>query len=301
MQLTRQEEKLYREMDSFLPLKELKALFTRADVDRSGTIDREEFLRLLGLEPDVYTTRMFELFDTDADDQVSLSDFIVGLARFRSRSVRNRRTFVFCLFDADGSGTIDSGELSFAVIQRAKQTLNKIRRTKWGDKSKDPVLVSTRRLMESLRKEYPRNLDFEAFNSLISGHLSLFKPAFEIWACVSPYAAPAAKVVDKLVAAGHKAGTPAVGTLTAVTRCEKRQRSRFVAPLHSSSRALCHAASNVSARTVCSSVTSVRMRTLDRTTRSLSVTFPSPPPHEKGRRRRGTISGCRDTAAPAKS
>lgn len=81
--LTPHQVTVFREIEHFGPLKELKRMFNRADRDGSGSIESTEFLALLNLKPNAYTGRLLELFDANADGSVSFVEFIIGMARFK--------------------------------------------------------------------------------------------------------------------------------------------------------------------------------------------------------------------------
>ena len=83
MHMTQRQALVFKEIEQFGPLKQMKMMFNSADRDGSGSIDAKEFLVLLNLTPSVYTNRLLELFDSDADNTISLAEFIIGMARFK--------------------------------------------------------------------------------------------------------------------------------------------------------------------------------------------------------------------------
>ena len=81
--MTQRQALVFREIEHFGPLKQMKTMFNSVDRDGSGSIDAKEFLALLNLTPNVYTNRLLELFDSDADNTISLAEFVIGMARFK--------------------------------------------------------------------------------------------------------------------------------------------------------------------------------------------------------------------------
>jgi hypothetical protein len=51
-----------------------------------------------------------------------------------------------------------------------------------GDGSKDPTVATVINFSATIHREHPPALDFEAFNHLLMQYVSLFEPAFVIWA-----------------------------------------------------------------------------------------------------------------------
>ena len=202
--MTSKQARVFKEIETFGPLKKLKRLFDSADCDGSGSIDTKELLGLLQLTPNAYTRRLIELLDSDADGQVSLAEFVIGMARFNSRRVIDKKAFAFALFDTDGGGTVDTHEMSKLVMQCFNDKLRQQRASQWGDGGKDPMVVTMHNFLAKLKKDYPPTLDFDEFGRMINTYLRLFQPAFTIWAALEPFSGPAAKVAEKLAAAGHR-------------------------------------------------------------------------------------------------
>ena len=63
-------------------LAKVQRMFNTADKDGSGQIDADEFCKLFKLEKNSYTERLLNLFDVDSDGSVSVSEFIIGMARY---------------------------------------------------------------------------------------------------------------------------------------------------------------------------------------------------------------------------
>jgi Ca2+-binding EF-hand superfamily protein len=208
--LTPKEQLVYREIAGFPPLVALRATFQRADSRARGTIDGDEFLSLLGIHRDAYAERLLELFDVDSDGEISLFEFIVGLARFETRRDDDRVAFdyvafAFALFDVDGGGSVDARELSALVVACHNARLAARRAaSRWNDGAKDPVVADLRRFRERLAHDYPSSLDDEAFRRLAGQYPRLLEPAYDAWSKLEVFAHPAAVVAANLARRGHR-------------------------------------------------------------------------------------------------
>merc|ERR1711904_358652 len=85
--------------------------FKQVDKDNSGTIDYSEFLQVMEEEDHPLMQRMFRLFDADNSGRLELKEFIVGLSNYTSAAKTDKLKFAFMMFDEDGSGFIERGEL----------------------------------------------------------------------------------------------------------------------------------------------------------------------------------------------
>merc|ERR1719316_100260 len=63
------------------------------------------------MEASFSSRAIFRLFDMDGNGTVSLKEFIVVLSKYTSSSKTEKLKFAFMMFDEDGSGFIDRGEL----------------------------------------------------------------------------------------------------------------------------------------------------------------------------------------------
>jgi serine/threonine-protein phosphatase 2B regulatory subunit len=92
-------------------IKKLYKKFKQVDKDNSGTIDYSEFLQVMEEEDHPLMVRMFRLFDADNSGRLELKEFIVGLSNYTSAAKTDKLKFAFMMFDEDGSGFIERGEL----------------------------------------------------------------------------------------------------------------------------------------------------------------------------------------------
>ena len=225
--LTPKEQLVYREIAGFPPLVALRATFQRADSRARGTIDGDEFLSLLGIHRDAYAERLLELFDVDSDGEISLFEFIVGLARFETRRDDDRVAFAFALFDVDGGGSVDARELSALVVACHNARLA-ARRTasRWNDGAKDPVVADLRRFRERLAHDYPSSLDDDAFRRLAGQYPRLLEPAYDAWSKLEVFAHPAAVVAANLARRGHREFDVRRNTFAVAAAARRRRGGR---------------------------------------------------------------------------
>eukprot|EP00929_Paragymnodinium_shiwhaense_P004549 TRINITY_DN105584_c0_g1_i1.p1 TRINITY_DN105584_c0_g1~~TRINITY_DN105584_c0_g1_i1.p1 ORF type:complete len:352 (+),score=109.62 TRINITY_DN105584_c0_g1_i1:94-1149(+) len=116
-------KKLSGGMDKIKPsqIKRIYKRFQDIDLDKSGAVDYEEFVNALDLEDSTIARQMFKVFDMDDSNSIELKEFIVVLSRYTTASKTEKLKFAFMMFDEDGSGYIERGELlemlsaSFAV------------------------------------------------------------------------------------------------------------------------------------------------------------------------------------------
>ncbi|KAJ3865041.1 calcium/calmodulin-dependent protein phosphatase [Lentinula novae-zelandiae] len=98
-------------------LERLKKRFMKLDSDGSGSIDREEFLRIPQIASNPLASRMIAIFDEDGGGTVDFQEFVGGLSAFSSRGGREEKLrFAFKVYDVDRDGYISNGEL-FLVLK----------------------------------------------------------------------------------------------------------------------------------------------------------------------------------------
>ncbi|KAG8891130.1 Calcineurin subunit B [Tulasnella sp. 332] len=98
-------------------LDRLRKRFMKLDSDRSGSIDREEFLQIPQIANNPLASRMIAIFDEDCGGTVDFEEFVGGLSAFSSRGGREEKLrFAFKVYDIDRDGFISNGEL-FLVLK----------------------------------------------------------------------------------------------------------------------------------------------------------------------------------------
>ncbi|XP_053387037.1 NADPH oxidase 5-like isoform X3 [Mercenaria mercenaria] len=81
-----------------------------------GEIDLEEFKKALGVKKSFFAERFFELFDQDGSGAIELGELMDGLRMLTKGTPVQKLQFLFDVYDADASGTIDRDEL-MAVLR----------------------------------------------------------------------------------------------------------------------------------------------------------------------------------------
>ncbi|GKT36682.1 hypothetical protein ADUPG1_009599 [Aduncisulcus paluster] len=77
-----------------------------------GLIDLSEFSRALGLTKNLFSRRIFRLFDENGDGVINFKEFVIGLSIFSPKgSTADKEDFSFRFFDSDGDGYISREEL----------------------------------------------------------------------------------------------------------------------------------------------------------------------------------------------
>lgn len=93
----------------------LAGWFAGGSPGRGGRLDPAGLAASFGLPPGPALERLHELFDRDADGGVGFREFVYGLSKFHSKDSEARVEFAFRLFDRDGDGELDRGELEVAL------------------------------------------------------------------------------------------------------------------------------------------------------------------------------------------
>lgn len=95
----------------------LRKRFMKLDSDRSGAIDKNEFLAIPGISSNPLASRLMDVFDTDRNGSIDFQEFITGLSAFSGKSSRTEKLqFAFKIYDIDQDGYIGNGEL-FVVMK----------------------------------------------------------------------------------------------------------------------------------------------------------------------------------------
>ena len=70
------------------------------------------------------------------------------------------------------------------MIQCFNDKLRRQRGSTWGDASKDPIVKTMQTFTQRIHREHSSSLDFAEFSELVTRYVSLFEPAFAIWAAL---------------------------------------------------------------------------------------------------------------------
>jgi len=139
-------------------LERLKKRFIKLDSDGSGSLEREEFLRIPQIATNPLASRMIAIFDEDGGGTVDFQEFVGGLSAFSSRGGREEKLrFAFKVYDVDRDGYISNGEL-FLVLKMMV-----------GNNLKDQQLqqIVDKTIMEA-DKDGDGKLSFEEFAMVVS-------------------------------------------------------------------------------------------------------------------------------------
>lgn len=102
----------------------LRKRFMKLDSDRSGEIDKSEFLSIPGISSNPLGSRLMDVFDLNSDGTIDFQEFITGLSAFSGKSSRNDKLrFAFKIYDIDRDGFIGSGELFIVMKAMVGQNL----------------------------------------------------------------------------------------------------------------------------------------------------------------------------------
>lgn len=93
-------------------IERIRKRFLKIDANRSGTIDRQEFLSIPAVANNPLAMRLFAVVDKDGGGDVDFKEFIEALSTFSSKgSAESKLKFAFEIYDIDRDGYISNGEL----------------------------------------------------------------------------------------------------------------------------------------------------------------------------------------------
>ncbi|XP_028717067.1 calcineurin subunit B type 2 [Peromyscus leucopus] len=114
------EASFHSEMGSNFEQDEIRRLcrsFRKLDVDKSGSLSRDEFMSLPELKQNPLVTRVIDIFDTDGNGEVDFHEFVQGTSQFSVKGDEEQKLrFAFRIYDMDKDGYISNGEL-FQVLK----------------------------------------------------------------------------------------------------------------------------------------------------------------------------------------
>lgn len=135
----------------------LRKRFMKLDSDRSGEIDKNEFLSIPGISSNPLASRLMDVFDLDSDGSIDFQEFITGLSTFSGKSSRrDKLRFAFKIYDIDRDGYIGNGELFIVMKAMVGQNL----------KDEDLQQIVDKTIMEA-DKDGDNKLSFEEFELLV--------------------------------------------------------------------------------------------------------------------------------------
>lgn len=85
--------------------------FGAIDTGKTGRMNLQQFLKVMGVEATGEYKRLFSLFDQDNSGTIDVKEFMLGLSNFASNDKEKRVNFCFLLYDEDNNGFITEEEL----------------------------------------------------------------------------------------------------------------------------------------------------------------------------------------------
>ncbi|XP_055379430.1 uncharacterized protein LOC129610760 isoform X2 [Condylostylus longicornis] len=82
----------------------------RQTVGNEKEIKREEFKKIVSSKNEFFTNRVFDIFDKDNSQSISLEEFIDAMHQFSGQSPEDKIKFLFKVYDIDGDGLIQHSE-----------------------------------------------------------------------------------------------------------------------------------------------------------------------------------------------
>jgi sphingosine kinase/serine/threonine-protein phosphatase 2B regulatory subunit len=154
-------------------------VFRRYDRDRSGTIDYEEFYKLIGEKQNVFGDSIFELVDLDNNGTLDFGEFVEATTTYNMFGKEDVLKFCFYIFDKDKNGFIEDEELQdlVSILHGTGANANIIRALKEFDHDKDNKI--TFKEFVEMNEVYPGVL-FPAFR--IQSNMQQRIMGFEFWA-----------------------------------------------------------------------------------------------------------------------
>lgn len=84
----------------------------KLDKDKSGTIEKDEFLSIPGVSANPLAPRLMDVFDEDGGGDIDFQEFVAALSVFSGKSTKDQKLrFAFKVYDIDRDGYISNGEL----------------------------------------------------------------------------------------------------------------------------------------------------------------------------------------------
>lgn len=132
--------------------------FIRIDKDRSGTLDKDEFLALPKMEDNPLAPRIIEIFDTNRDGAVDFQEFLTGIGLFaRSTDPEDKLKFLFRVYDLGDDGFVSNRDLFSSLKIMIGDNL--------GDVQLQQVVDKTIREAD---KDGDGRLDYEEFRAFVT-------------------------------------------------------------------------------------------------------------------------------------
>ena len=144
--------------------------FVAMDTDGSAMININEFHRYFGWKRGVFTERIFDIYAAASkdDSELSFEEFLVMVWNYCSYDVELMATYVWNIFDIDGTKSLSLDELD--------AMMRMIHYNQQQDDSSNSIMMSTLRECA----QGGSTITFDTFLSLVSNNKSIIQPAFDI-------------------------------------------------------------------------------------------------------------------------
>ncbi|KRX09822.1 hypothetical protein PPERSA_02694 [Pseudocohnilembus persalinus] len=139
-------------------MKKVLKAFKKIDVNNSGDLDIEEFLKLPELSQNPLVRRVVSIFDKNNDGSISFEEFVEGLSQLYSNDDEVKLRFAFKVYDIDGDGFITNGELYDVLKMMVGTNLNEVQLQQLVD-----------RTIIRADDDYDGKISFEEFKKMVQG------------------------------------------------------------------------------------------------------------------------------------
>jgi serine/threonine-protein phosphatase 2B regulatory subunit len=95
---------------------QLYGAYCAIDSDGGGSISDTEFYTFFRLDQSKFTDRAFFLFDKDGTGEIDFEEFVLAVWNFCTIEGGDLVRFCFNLYDLDGGGTLDTGEMKEMIM-----------------------------------------------------------------------------------------------------------------------------------------------------------------------------------------
>ena len=98
-------------------IRKLYNRFVAIDIDQSGQLDVGEIMSINDIQQNPLTRRVISVLDTNKNNKISFTEFLVGVARLTAANdPESRVKFFFDLYDINEDGFISNGDL-FRILE----------------------------------------------------------------------------------------------------------------------------------------------------------------------------------------
>ncbi len=96
----------------------LKCRFDQIDIDKSGSIDRDELFLTINEKESIITEKLFSLIDIDKSGTIEFEEFVRICVTYCIYNKRDILQFCFDCFDKDASGFLEEDEYIGKIVDK---------------------------------------------------------------------------------------------------------------------------------------------------------------------------------------